>query len=144
MKKADPQISLNFHYSVNRKKLWSAISELEEMKQWFFDNIPSFQAQLDFETRFAVKAEDRTFTHLWKIIKVVPMECLSYAWSYEEYQGDAVVHFTLEELSPSETKLNLRLDVLEDFPDDVSQFERASCIAGWEYFLDESLRKYVS
>ena len=35
-------IVLEHVFEVSSKEVWQAITELEQMKLWFFDNIPSF------------------------------------------------------------------------------------------------------
>jgi len=72
MKKSDPPIIVEATYPIAIEKVWAAITELEQMRQWFFENIEDFQPVVGFETKFVVKSEDKTFTHLWKIKEVIP------------------------------------------------------------------------
>ncbi len=41
------------------------------------------------------------------------------------------------------TTLKLTNTVLQDFPDNVPEFERESCLAGWQYFIGQSLKVYL-
>ncbi len=43
----------------------------------------------------------------------------------------------------SATTLKLTNTVLQNFPDNVTEFERESCLAGWQFFIGESLRVYL-
>ena len=43
----------------------------------------------------------------------------------------------------SHSLLRLGVEVLEDFPGDIPEFDRESCIAGWNFFLSERLREYL-
>lgn len=142
MKKTDPPIIVEANYNTSVKKVWAAITEPEKMQQWFFTNIETFQIEIGFETSFAVQSGERTFTHLWKIKEVIPLKKISYNWTYEEYLGDGFVEFEIFEKKEG-TQLRLTNIVTEDYPSDVPEFKRESCIGGWEYFLGESLKAFL-
>ena len=142
MKKTDPPIIVEAIYSTSVEKVWAAITEPEKMRQWFFDNIESFRAEVGFETSFAVQSGERTFTHLWKIKEVIPSKKISYNWSYEEYSGDGFVTFEIVEKEEG-TQLRLTNIITEDYPIDIPEFKRESCIGGWNYFLGERLKEFL-
>ena len=100
-----------------------------------------FEAKVGFETRFTISNEGRDFPHKWKVTEVVPMKRISYSWRFGGYPGHGLVTFELTERSGA-TSLKLTNIVLEDFSDDVPEFERGSCLAGWQYFIGQSLRDY--
>ena len=142
MKKTDNEIKLEAIYQVPVGQVWEALTELDRMQKWFFSNIPNFTATIGFKTEFAVQSEDRLFIHLWEIIDVVVEKRISYRWRYRDYDGDSHVIFELEELTHG-TRLCLRVRILEDFPDSIPEFRRESCITGWEYFLQSSLKSHL-
>ena len=142
MKKSDPPIIVEATYSASIEKVWAAITEAEQMQKWFFEDIETFQPEVNFETRFVVQAGDKTFSHLWKILEVVPFQKISYNWKYEEYSGDGYVTFELMKQGES-TLLRLTNIVTADYPSDVPEFKRESCIGGWEYFLNQQLKTYL-
>ncbi len=74
-------------FSCSKMVVWESITELEQMRQWFFNNIPSFEPKVGFQTSFKVQSGDRNFTHIWIILEVVPFKKIKYHWSYEEYKG---------------------------------------------------------
>ena len=74
-------------------KVWEAITELNQLKQWFFENIESFEPKKGFETQFVVHVKNRSFTHLWKLTEVIPLKKIIYNWKYKEYDGDSFVPF---------------------------------------------------
>jgi len=133
-------VEKTFHASA--PVVWSAITNLEEMKQWFFKNIPAFEPVVGFHTSFPVQSGERTFTHVWKILDAEPYKLIKYHWAYEEYEGEGFVTFELFEKG-SQTLLRLTNEGLESFPQDISEFERESCIAGWEYFISGTLKNYL-
>jgi len=129
-----------FHFSI--KIVWSAITELNQMKQWFFENIPSFKPEVGFDTGFIVENEGRVFPHLWKITEVAAPKKITYSWSYEGYPGKAFVTFELDEINNG-TKLTLTNSVTESFPEDIPEFTLESCRAGWIYFIQQRLKAYL-
>ncbi|MFN2262195.1 MAG: SRPBCC domain-containing protein [Psychroflexus sp.] len=142
MKKTDHPIVVEEIYEVSVKELWQAITEPQQMRQWFFENIENFEAVVGFETSFIISNEGRVFPHLWKITEVVPQKKLAINWKYKNYSGDSVVTFELFELKQG-VKLNLSHDILESFPEHIPEFSRTNCKAGWEYFIQNSLKNYL-
>ena len=122
--------------------VWNSITEIDKMRQWYFENIPSFKPEVGFEIRFNVQSQDRNFLHIWKVTEVVPLKMIAYNWKYENYPGDSLVKFELFEENNS-TKLRLTHQVLEDFPDDIPEFKRDSGVEGWTFFIRKSLKKYL-
>ena len=129
-------------YNVSVKDLWDAITELDQMKKWFFHNIPSFEPETGFHTEFLVHSGNRDFTHLWTIDEVIPGKKIKFHWSYEEYEGEGMVTFELVEMN-ERTLLRLTNEGLESFPQDIPEFKRESCVDGWEYFLKKNLKEYL-
>ena len=124
------------------QSVWNAITVVDEMRAWYFDNIPAFEARVGFETQFIVTSEGREYPHLWKVTEVVPLKKISYDWRFGNYPGRGLVTFELTEQGGS-TTLKLTNTVLEDFPGDVPEFERESCLAGWQYLIGQSLNEYL-
>jgi uncharacterized protein YndB with AHSA1/START domain len=123
-------------------QVWQAITQLDQMKQWFFENIPEFKAEVGFKTQFNVDTGERNFLHLWTILEVVPEKSIVYDWRYKEYPGQGTVKFELSE-SGNQTILKLTNEGLESFPDHIPEFSRASCQAGWNYFIKEQLKAFL-
>jgi uncharacterized protein YndB with AHSA1/START domain len=142
MKQSDPAVVVEQRFGVDADTVWRAITEVDQMRQWFFENIPAFEAAVDFETQFTVSNEGRDFLHRWRVTEVVPRKRLVYDWRYEQYPGDSFVTFELFEESGS-TRLRLTATVREDFPDDIPEFRRDSCVGGWEYFIQQRLKAYL-
>lgn len=142
MKNTSVPIIVEEIFMVSIEKVWGAITELDQMKKWFFKQIESFKAEEGFETQFVVEVEDRKFTHLWKLTEVIPNQKIKYNWRYKEYTGDSFVTFDLSK-GPNYVKLRLIAEVVSSFPSDIPEFKRESGIAGWEYFIKKSLKLYL-
>lgn len=142
MKKSEKPIIIEQSYSASINKVWKALTELDEMKQWYFRELLSFKPVPGFETRFVVQAEDRIFPHVWKVTEVVPGKKIEYEWSYEGYPGSSIATFELSEKS-NRTKLKFTFTTIEDFPDNIPEFKRESGVQGWNYFIQNSLKDYL-
>ena len=142
MKATDEAIRLNYPLNATREAIWEAITDIDQMREWYFDNIPDFKALVGFETSFLVKTEDKSITHKWKVLKVIPNHLISYSWRFDEYPGESISIFYIME-DDSGVSLNLEIQTTEDFPDNISEFNTESCIAGWDYFIDGNLKKYL-
>ncbi len=139
MKLTDSPIIVTQTFSVSKERVWQAITELPRMKQWYFENIPSFQPEVGFTTRFVVENAGRVFPHVWEVVEVIPNNTISYNWHYE---GDSVVTFDIQEKGTG-VELTVTHRVTEDFPNDIPEFKPESCLAGWKYFIQERLTEYL-
>ena len=143
MNRLEPEISLDYLLSANVSSVWSAITVLDQMKKWYFDNIPEFNTDVGFTTEFVVVNDPRTFTHQWEITECIEQEKISYKWKFKEYDGESISHFELYPESDDVTRLRVRIEILKDFTDDISEFRRESCIGGWNYFVGDRLKNYL-
>jgi len=122
--------------------VWRAITDDDRMRRWFFEPIEEFEPREGFETRFTVTADDREFEHLWKVIDVIPGKRIAYEWQYAGIPGSSIVTWELSE-APEGTRLKLTHSGVETFPRDDPVFSREQGLAGWRYFIQESLRRYL-
>lgn len=142
MKTTDPPIELEFLYPVSQERVWNALTHLDEMLQWYFENIPDFKAEVGFETHFLISNEGRNFTHIWKVTEVIPKEKIVCNWTFKEYPGSSDL---ILELVANGDKALVRLKVVvrENFADDIPEFKRKSCEGGWNYFMGQNLKAYL-
>jgi uncharacterized protein YndB with AHSA1/START domain len=143
MKKNEKPIIIEETFERGLQYVWNAITDVDQMRKWFFENIPDFKPVVGFEVEFNIDAGERTFLHLWKITRVVPLKLIEYNWRYGGYPGDSYVTFLIERENDL-TKLKLTHVVSKDFPDEVPEFTRDSCISGWKYFINQRLKQYLS
>ena len=142
MRKNDEPIIIEKTFNTSIETVWYAITELDQMRQWYFENIPSFKPEVGFETQFNVQSGDRNFLHMWKVTKVVPREMITYSWKYGGYPGDSFVVFELFKKN-NLTMLRLTHHILESFPEDIPEFNRESCVEGWTFFIRKSLKEFL-
>lgn len=131
-------IERTLHAPVSR--VWQALIDPEKMKHWYFD-LPGFKAETGYEFTFDGGAEDRIYTHLCKVLDVIPERKLRYSWVYQGYEGYSVVTF---ELFPQgeDTLIVLTHEGLHTFPA-IADFAKSNFEAGWTEIIGESLKKFV-
>jgi len=137
------EVVVNQDFEASIETLWSAITEHDQMIQWFFENIPAFKPEVGFKTQFLIENEARKFTHLWEIVEVIPNQKIVYNWKYDEYGGEGLVFFELIENGKGST-LRLTNRWLGEFSQNIPEFSRESCLGGWEYFINGRLKKYLA
>lgn len=142
MQVSDEPIVVEQAFHKSREDVWSAVTELKQMREWFFDNIEEFEPKVGFKTSFVLQSGERTFTHFWEITEVVPLQKITYNWRYKEYPGDSFVKFELHEKASS-TRLRVSTEVILDFPEEIPEFKRESGIQGWNYLIGKQLTAYL-
>ena len=138
----DKPIVVEHTFEVSTSIIWDAITTIEKMKQWFFENIEDFKPEVGFETKFNVISGNRNFIHNWKITEVQPLKKITYHWNYDNYVGDSFVHFELF-THENNTLLRVTTEIIEDFKPDIPEFKRKSCEGGWNYFIKQRLKNYI-
>ncbi|NND93562.1 MAG: SRPBCC domain-containing protein [Flavobacteriales bacterium] len=136
-------VRVQAEYPVKPVDVWNAITLPERMKEWYFEQMPDFKAEVGFETSFLVENEGRRFPHIWNVKEVEPRSRLGYEWTFTGYEGASYALFELNEI-PSGTRLTLRCTGLETFDQKIHEFREESCRAGWEYFLNKRLKEYLT
>lgn len=143
MKKNEKPIIVEEKFDKSPEAVWEAITDPEHMRRWFFENMPDFKPVVGFEVEFDVESGGRTFPHQWRVTRVEPARLIEYNWRYGGYKGNSYVKFELRDENGS-TSLRLTHTVTEDFQEDVPEFERDSCQAGWHYFIKKRLKEYLT
>ena len=128
-------------YNAPVAKVWKAITDKDEMKQWYFD-IAEFKAEVGFEFNFTAGDGKKNYLHLCKIVEVIPGKKLSYSWRYDAQPGNSVVTFELFAEGNS-TRLKLTHAGLETFPQNDPAFAPGSFAKGWEHIIGTSLQAFV-
>jgi uncharacterized protein YndB with AHSA1/START domain len=123
--------------------VWQAITNVKEMRQWFFENMPNFKPKVGFTTAFNVQSTTQSFYHMWEVTEVILHKKITYSWQYKEYpEGISFSTFHIEKVSNSSSKLTVICTGLDTFPANVPEFSRKSCLGGWNYFT-QRLKAFV-
>ena len=128
-------------YNASPEKVWKAITDKDQMKQWYFD-LEAFKPEVGFEFQFEVINEGRRFLHLCKITEVITGKKLKYSWRYDGYEGNSFVTFELF-AEGSETRLRLTHEGLETFPVNNPDFRKENFAEGWTQLIGSSLKEFL-
>ena len=129
-------------YNAPVEKVWKAITDKDEMKQWYFD-LSEFKAVPGFEFRFTGEGhKGEKYLHLCKITDVIANKKLAYSWRYEGFEGISFVTFELFD-EAGKTRLKLTHEGLESFPANNPDFAKESFAEGWTYIIGKSLKEFV-
>ena len=122
--------------------VWKAITDQDQMRQWFFEPMTEFKPKVGFETQFDVECQGQVYSHEWRVTEVIPERRIVYDWRYGGISGDSSVIWELSE-TVGGTKLTLIHKGNQSFPQDNPVFSRESGVAGWTYFIQESLKAFL-
>ncbi len=140
MKNKAFEIEITFNAPVS--KVWKAITDKEQMKQWYFD-IANFKPVLGFEFQFSGQGKEGTdHLHLCKITDVVVEKKITYSWRYDGLEGNSLATFELFE-EGDKTRLKLTHDGLETFFMNGPDFAKESFIQGWTELIGNLLPKFL-
>ena len=139
----DKKIVIERTYNAPVEKVWKAITDKEEMKQWYFD-LDGFKAEPGFEFQFYGEGKQgKKFLHLCKVIEVIAKKKLTYSWRYDGYEGNSFVTFELFE-EGNKTRLKLSHKGLESFPvTPDNDFAKENFTEGWTYIIGTGLKEFV-
>lgn len=129
-------------FNATTATVWKALTDIEQMKQWYMPALESFRPEVGFETQFNIHHNGKDFLHIWKITEAAPGKRISYSWKYEGFPGESFVTF---ELFPegNKTKLKLTHTGLETFlPRTNPDLARNNFLEGWTQ-LGTELQKFL-
>ncbi|MDP9268125.1 MAG: SRPBCC domain-containing protein [Acidobacteriota bacterium] len=138
----DREVVIERTFNAPVEKVWRALTDETQMKQWYFPQMPAFQPVVGFETKVDVPHEGKVYEHLWKVTEAVPNRKIAYTWKYVGYPGESVVSF---ELFPEGQKTRLKLSHtgLDTFlPKQHPEMASKNFFGGWTHFGGE-LAKFL-
>ncbi len=121
-------------------KVWKALTDKEQMKQWYFD-LTEFKPEPGFEFTFVGGTEENSYMHLCKVTEVVPGKKLQHSWRYEGYEGNSFVTWELF-AEGDKTRLKLTHEGLETFPPN-PDFARKNFEAGWTDIVGKNIKEFL-
>ena len=120
------------------EKVWKAITDKEQMKQWYFD-LPDFKPEPGFEFQFEGGDKDNIYVHLCKVTEVIPGKKLQHSWRYKGYEGNSFVTWELF-AEGNQTRLKLTHEGLETFPANNPSFAKENSFWKADKILGSTLR----
>jgi uncharacterized protein YndB with AHSA1/START domain len=128
-------------YNAPLSKVWKALTDKDEMKQWYFD-LAEFKPEVGFEFTFTGGKDGREYKHLCKITEVIPGKKLKHSWTYDGYEGTSYVTWELFD-EGDKTRVKLTHEGLETFPQNNPDFAKESFVEGWTGITGKNLKEFV-
>ena len=128
-------------YNAPVSKVWKAITDKDDMKQWYFD-LAEFKPEVGFEFTFTGGKDGREYKHLCKITEVIPGKKLKHSWTYDGYEGTSYVTWELFE-EGDRTRVKLMHEGLGTFPQNNPDFARENFVQGWTEIIGKNLKEFM-
>lgn len=123
-------------------KIWEALTNKEQMKEWYFD-IPDFELMIGTTFNFFEPGGKNEFHHQCTIKEIEPNKKFSHTWTHPELsKGESVVTWFLNEENGI-TKVVLEHEGVENFADAGPMFVPENYQMGWDGFLGV-LKNYMN
>ena len=123
-------------------KVWNAISDVSEMRNWYFD-IEEMKLETGAKFKFiAGENEDKLYQHNCEITDIKTLYKLSYNWCYDGHPGVSNVTFELSEME-NKTLLKFKHIGIDNFPKDNPDFAFDNFVEGWYYIIHIALKDYL-
>ena len=116
-------------YDAPVERVWQALTNKEELKQWSFD-IPDFEPEEGYEFTFNGQNENGIKIHYCRITEVIEQRKLAYSWRYRNIQGVSLVTWELFR-EGNKTRLRLTHTGLEKLAHAGAGFRKQGFITGW-------------
>ena len=129
-------------YKASVAEVWEALTNKEEMKEWYFD-LEEFRPEVGFKFQFLAGTEEKKFLHLCRITEVLFRKKIAYTWAYDGVPVETVVSFELFEEGPDQTKVRLTHVGVDQFPADNKDLARGNFVEGWNAIIGTNLKNYV-
>jgi len=124
------------------RKVWKAITDKDEMKQWYFD-LAAFKPEVGFKFKFwGGPSPEKQYLHLCEITEVIDGRKLAHSWHYEGYAGNTLVTFELVEQG-DKTLLKFSHQGIETFPKNNPDLAITNFREGWNHIIHKALKDYV-
>jgi len=141
--KAD-RIVLERTYNAPIEVVWRAITDREQLKQWYFDFPKEFKLEVgqSFDWH-AGDNEHNQWLHRGKMVEIVPGKKLVHTWEYPGYSGTSTVSWELSSVDAKTTKLLFTHLFNIPFDPTMDVFKRENFVQGWDHILNKGLVEFL-
>ncbi|ASK29869.1 ATPase [Chryseobacterium sp. T16E-39] len=123
-------------------EVWSALTDREEMKSWYFD-ISDFEMEIGKQFNFYEPGDAKKYHHQGIVLDFVVNEKLKHSWSYPDFSdAETIISW---ELYPEDegTIVKLTHENVDHFKDLGEGFSKEDFTKGWNVIIRQSLKSYV-
>jgi uncharacterized protein YndB with AHSA1/START domain len=125
-------------YTAPVAAVWSALTNIEQMRRWYFD-MDGFRPEVGAEFTFAGEKDGIKKVHLCQVKEVIQNKKISYSWRYKDHEGMSLLTFELFDEGEN-TRLKLTHAGLETF----KVFTKQNFQDGWNHFINTALVNFLS
>jgi len=130
---------IEYVYDAPIESVWKALTNVNEMKVWYFPQLIKFEPIVGF--KFEFDDDGSNYKKEWTVTQVEDQRKLAHSWVYKGYPGFSEVTFNLFK-EPDKTRLKLIHTGIESFPND-PHFARQRFENGWQTILGSNLKKHL-
>jgi len=135
----DTPFVLEHVYDATIAQVWRALTDEDEMREWYFPQLKKFEPIVGYEFEFTDDGSD--YKKEWRVMQVIDGKLLAHSWDYKGHPGSSEVTFELSE-EGDKTRLRLTHTDLASFPQD-PHFARHRFEDGWSRIIGSNLRKQL-
>ncbi|AHF15841.1 SRPBCC family protein [Niabella soli] len=128
-------------YNAPVEKVWQALTDKDQMKQWYFD-IPDFNTAPGSRFDF-YEGPKKKYRHRATITALIPLQKLQHTWAHpDQSKGTSLLTW---ELFPKgdQTRVHLTHSGLEQLADGGPAFAKENYEQGWNTIMNTSLRNFL-
>ncbi|SHL35890.1 SRPBCC family protein [Chryseobacterium polytrichastri] len=138
----DIPITVQFKINAPIEKVWKALTNKDEMKNWYFD-IPDFELEVGKQFNFYEPGDEKKYHHQGEILEIISRQKLKHSWSYPEFSNEkTTVNWEIQP-ADGETIVTLIHENIDNFKEFGENFSRESFTEGWNGIIGQSLRQYL-
>ncbi|KPH14957.1 SRPBCC domain-containing protein [Chryseobacterium sp. ERMR1:04] len=138
----DTPITVQFKINAPIEKVWKALTNKNEMKNWYFD-IPDFELEVGKQFNFYEPGDEKKYHHQGEILEIISHQKLKHSWSYPEFSNEkTTVNWEIQP-ADGETIVTLIHENIDNFKEFGENFSRESFTEGWNGIIGQSLRQYL-
>lgn len=135
-------ITVQFKINAPIEKVWKALTNKNEMKNWYFD-IPDFELEVGKQFNFYEPGDEKKYHHQGEILEIISHQKLKHSWSYPEFSNEkTTVNWEIQP-ADGETIVTLIHENIDNFKEFGENFSRESFTEGWNGIIGQGLRQYL-
>lgn len=135
-------ITVQFKINAPIEKVWKALTNKNEMKNWYFD-IPDFELEVGKQFNFYEPGDEKKYHHQGEILEIISHQKLKHSWSYPEFSNEkTIVNWEIQP-ADGETIVTLIHENIDNFKEFGENFSRESFTEGWNGIIGQGLRQYL-
>jgi uncharacterized protein YndB with AHSA1/START domain len=137
-------LTLEKMYKAPVDKVWKAITDREQLKQWYFDFPEDFKLETGYQFDWhAGPPGGKQWLHRGKMMEIIESKKLVHTWEYPGYSGTSTVIWELIPMDKNTTKLIFTHQFNVPFDTKEEALRRENFAAGWNHIINTGLVEFL-